>query len=506
MATAIDVALTLPWSGTPVFQLDDSVMGTAGMAKLVGDATASDDRGAVPIARRVHDGVLELAASRAIVGSITLRYRAHSVATTDRGAREGLRHDATGIGGLGQAFIALPETNRAFRLHLAWGSTCGQGTSSLGDGDLEVSGDLSVLQTAAYFAGHPRTFAADDGSMHVRSSWFGTTAFDAADAAAWAARAFAAERAFWGDTDPTPYRIFVRVLAAMGERANGTGHKSAFLSAIGPRTSFGARLRSNLAHEMFHRWLGMQLRLAGPEGSAYWFSEGFTVFYAGRLMLRAGLVSPDEFVAELDGTAARHFANAHAAATNDEIRRGFFTNDELSVVPYTRGALYAAELDAAIRNASHGTRSLDDVMRALPRRELPATAVRDAIVRELGATGAGRYDAVIDHGATPQPPSDAFGPCFERVPRSYPLYQLGFDARQPTVKLVPGSAAAKAGLVDGDAIVAIDTVNLMADREAVVTVRRGGVERVFRYLPAGAKRDGYAWQRVPGIADARCRP
>ncbi|HEV7554875.1 MAG TPA: hypothetical protein VGO00_05420, partial [Kofleriaceae bacterium] len=363
--------------------------------------------------------------------------------------------------------------------------------------------------------GHPRTFASDDGPMHLRSSWFGTIAFDPADAAAWAARAFAAERAFWGDTDPAPYRMFVRVLATMGERANGTGQASTFLSAIGPRTPFGVRLRSNIAHEMFHRWLGMRLRLTGPDGSSFWFTEGFTVYYSNRLMLRAGLVSPDEFLAEINATAARHFANEHAAASNDEIRRRFFDDDALAVVPYTRGALYAAELDAAIRTAAHGTRSLDDVMRELYRaalvapvgpsglRELPEGAFRDAVAHELGASGTARFDAVIARGGTPEPPSDAFGPCFERVARSYALYQLGFDPKQSIVRK-PGPVAAKAGLLDGDEIVSVESVNLMADQPAVVTVKRAGKQLVFRYLPAGANHDGYAWRRVTGVPDARC--
>jgi len=515
--SALDIALTVPSDGTPVFRMDDVAMGSPGMAKLVTDATASDDRGALPLVRRFVDGSLELAASRAAVGSVTLRYRAHAVAATDRGAREGLRYDTTGVGGAGDAFLVLPESRRVFRLRVEWAGTCGQGTSSFGIGDVDTTGELMTLRTAVYFVGHPRTFASDDGSTHLRSAWFGATAFDPADAAAWAARAFAAERRFFGDDDPTPYRVFVRVLASMGERANGVGQSSAFLSAIGPRTPFGPRLRTNIAHEMFHRWLGLRLRLAGPEGSSFWFTEGFTVFYANRLMLRAGLVSPDEFLAELNSTTTRLLANEHAAATNDEIRRRFYDDDALSVVPYARGALYAAELDAAIRKATHGARSLDDVMRELYRasfaapvssyglHELPQGAVRDAVVRELGPSGAARFDAVIVRGAMPEPSSDAFGPCFERVARSYALYQLGFDPKQATVRK-PGPVAAKAGLLDGDEIVSVESANVMADQEAVVTVKRAGKQLVFRYLPAGAKRDGYAWRRIAGVPDARCPP
>ena len=72
---------------------------------------------------------------------------------------------------------------------------------------------------------------------------------------------------------------------------------------------FGPGLRSNIAHEMMHRWLGLGLRLAGPDGVNFWFTEGFTVHYARALMLRAGLISPDEFLSELKGATTRHFSN-----------------------------------------------------------------------------------------------------------------------------------------------------------------------------------------------------
>jgi predicted metalloprotease with PDZ domain len=266
---------------------------------------------------------------------------------------------------------------------------------------------------AAYFIGRPQVFSADAGSMHVRSAWFGNQALDAAAAAGWAERAFTAERAFFADDDPAPYHLFVRALPAMGDRSNGMGQPSSFLAAVGPLTSFGPRLRITMAHEMLHRWIGLRLRLAGPDGSSFWFTEGFTVHYASLLMLRAALISPDEFVSELNGAVTRHFSNVHASATNEEIRRGFFDNDALSVVLYTRGALYAGELDAAIRRASRGARSLDSMMRELYQaalsapvaeaglRELPPDAFRQAVLRELGQPGVDRFDAVIGRGAPP---------------------------------------------------------------------------------------------------------
>jgi len=122
-----------------------------------------------------------------------------------------------------------------------------------------------------------------------------------------------------------------------------------------------------------------------------------------------------------------------------------------------------------------------------------------------------RFDTVIVRGGRPEPPSDAFGPCFAREPRAIPPFQLGFDEPQSLAdhairKRVADSAAARAGLVEGDRLVALDISRLDPGSEAVVTVERGGRPLEVRYLPAGAgpPRMGYQWVRIAGIDDARC--
>jgi len=524
--SALDIALSLPLRGRPVFRLDDEVFGSRGMAALVSSATAVDARGPLALTRRLTAGpTLELAAAREVTGTVTLRYRARSVPVADDGARFGLRHDATGIGGVGGYFLALPESPGDYRVRVTWAppacpaGTGGEGASTFGGATAETTGGLDELRAAAYFFGHPRVAAADDGDARVRTAWFGEPALDTAAAARWAARVFAAERAVFADDDPGAYSVFVRVLPELGARSNGVGQPRSLVLAIGPAIGFGPRLRTNLAHEMLHRWLGHTLRLAG---SSFWLTEGFTVHYAAVVMQRAGLSTPDELLAELNVTATRQFANEYAGASNDEIRRGFFASDALSLVPYTRGALYAAELDGAIRRASHGLRSLDDALRALVREAraapgrdgLPPEAFRRMVVRELGAAGARRFDAVIERGARPEPPDDAFGPCFTRRPRTVAVYQLGFDDRRSLVAprairgLVAGSAAARAGLVEGDRLLALEPSFLDPDHEAAVTVERAGQPVVVRYLPArpGPRRDGFEWVRVAGVPDARCVP
>jgi predicted metalloprotease with PDZ domain len=251
-----------------------------------------------------------------------------------------------------------------------------------------------------------------------------------------------------------------------------------------------AELDLVLAHELVHRWIGGTLRLVGRGGrEATWFSEGFTVHVARRALLQAGLLSPADFAADLNRTDGEGVAG-----------------EERLPAEYRRGALHAASLDAAVRRASRGRRSLDDVLRDLTKTaraggkaSLPVAALRDALVREIGAEGGASVDRIEAGDDAPALPDDAFGPCAHRRVREARGFELGFDRRSlaatPALirSLVKGSAAERAGLREG-ALVLTSKVPTEAD-----ALRDGGTPREVelwladgkrvRYRPVGIKRE-----------------
>ena len=91
---------------------------------------------------------------------------------------------------------------------------------------------------------------------------------------------------------------------------------------------------------------------------------------------------------------------------------------------------------------------------------------------------------------------------------------LGFDQaslsgeRKVIRGLVAGSAAATAGLRDGDEVAESDDVlevqkdpaNLMK-----LKVKRGSQVVPIEYLPRGEPIDSFRWERVKGIPDAQCK-
>jgi predicted metalloprotease with PDZ domain len=245
--------------------------------------------------------------------------------------------------------------------------------------------------------------------------------------------------------------------------------------------------------------------------SQSWFGEGLAVHYQRLLPYRAGLISPEAFLEDLNSTAARYYTNALIGTPNDRITEGFWKDTRIRVLPYDRGSMYFASVDAQIRAASQGKRSLDDMVRTMlaERRAghpMDLALWKTLLGKELGAKGLAEFDAMLAGGIA-VPPSDAFGPCFERVTKPLKRFDLGFDplvlaTPERVVRgLKPGSAAALAGLRDGDRVLnRFPQDALQGDQSRTVTleIERGGSKLSITYLPRGETVDAYQWQAVPG--------
>jgi hypothetical protein len=126
---------------------------------------------------------------------------------------------------------------------------------------------------------------------------------------------------------------------------------------------------------------------------------------------------------------------------------------------------------------------------------------RAALRRELGEAGVRRSDAVLA-GALVVPSDAAFGPGLRRTTKALRRYELGFPpdvlVRAPRIVrgLEPGSAAARAGLRDGDEIVRpVPQDHIQGDQAAYLRlrVRRAAEEFDLAYRPRGAYVDAYQW-------------
>lgn len=489
-------------------------------AEAIGEIEVRDDLGEVARGAGREEGVERIhALARAPVGELWLRYTARS-----GGARLGLRVSRDRMSGVGHGFLLLPRIEAPvatrIRWHLEGLGPGARGASSFGEGDVAVTVTSGALAHAVYAAG--ALDSAVEGAQRVVA--LGTRAIEAREVLAWTTRArgLAAARfeggadvghgeplagAGMGHGEPlaggsgrepaavgAPFTVFL-----LGEPGVGQDHDGAFLGrALGlgfdGDRRFDPQLRIALAHELVHRHLGGDLQIVDDAGRpAAWFAEGFTVHYARKLLFDAGLITPEDFVDDLQRVEDEAAAAAGAASRAEE-------RDA-----YWRGSRYAAHLDRAIRRASKGSRSLDDTLRALRARgpaPLHLPDLRAALERDLGRDAAADLDRVLRREPLPPLPSDAYGPCFHRPRDRRSVFELGFDPASldgaPSLirGVLQGSAAEKAGLREGALVLFVNRLPRPADgptAEVDLTLAdpRGG--KRIRYRPT-AIRDVGRWR------------
>ncbi|HTS87747.1 MAG TPA: hypothetical protein VMG41_04580 [Gemmatimonadales bacterium] len=138
---------------------------------------------------------------------------------------------------------------------------------------------------------------------------------------------------------------------------------------------------AEIAHEYFHAWNLMRIRpaeygdvsdRAPPRSHGLWWSEGLTMFYADLLTRRAGLPGFEptrlDHLAELirrynESPGQRRFSAESISAVAYGSRPGAL--GDYTASPHLRGEIIGTLLDFAIRNATDGRRSMDDVMRLM---------------------------------------------------------------------------------------------------------------------------------------------
>jgi hypothetical protein len=458
-------------------------------------------------------------ASRPVSGDLVVRFTVPANATLPpRGAAPpfAFSDDGGAFSAAGQVFLPLPVAKTAYRMTVAWDLTHlpagARGISSFGEGTVSAPEPLteSAVRSTFFMAGKIGAVPMPLPKSGFFGAWQGQPAFDAAALLRWTGTLYGQYATFFGQRTPPPYGVFLRYNPI--NAGGGVGLNHAFVATFGKGDGSNVgKLRITLAHEMFHTFSPFITQPAGLESS--WFGEGLAVFYARRLALRFGQITPEAFLADLNSGAARYYTSLMAEVPNSEVPKRFWADTRIRTLPYDRGMLYFATVDDAVRKASGGKRSLDDLMLAMLALEKSGKTTSNAdwetlLRRDLGERAIDDFRAFLA-GRQPLPASDAFGPCFERTTRQLRRYELGFDTavlaepKRIVRGLVAGSAAARAGVRDGDEIVVpVPQDGIQGNQTELIELRlrRDGQERTLRYLPRGETVAAYQWQRRPTTA------
>jgi len=253
-----------------------------------------------------------------------------------------------------------------------------------------------------------------------------------------------------------------------------------------------------VSHEFFHSWNVRRMRPSALVSYDYdremytrelWLAEGITSYYDDLLLFRSGLITVSEYfdllaqeIRHYEVTPGRHVRSAQSASFDTWIKH--YQPDENSVNStvsyYRKGALIGFVTDTEIRRATSNRASLDTVMRAMYGRYGPGGAA-------AAGYSPGAFEAEVERVAgsdvsdfvenllqtTDDPDVDGalawYGLRLDREPASSAAQSAGNNPpagfgviwdlsgeRLLAEQVVLGHAGARAGVLPGDELLAID--------------------------------------------------
>jgi predicted metalloprotease with PDZ domain len=205
----------------------------------------------------------------------------------------------------------------------------------------------------------------------VRGKWFSDAYSDEHLLEAFR-KAVSSQRDFWKDSKIDYYTMILTPSITQtdtlfkGQSMKGSAVKNGFIIQSTNNVNNNSNLlRYILNHEMMHDWIGGKIKMKHEELN-YWFSEGFTDYYAFKNRLRSGDLDVKGWATTFNKQVlSAHWKNPEKNQPNHILRHDFWKSRDTEKLPYRRGAIFAFWLDNQIMKQSNYAHSLDDVMREL---------------------------------------------------------------------------------------------------------------------------------------------
>lgn len=508
-------------TGEPLLRLPLTIVSIPTSAYDASDLTVSDEVGAIPLTQRDEEprpeGVYrQYFVQRATKGDVIVRYAARPrtvSAQTNNGPLFDMREENGGFTGAGISFLAVPTAKHPYRTSVRWdlsqmppGSI---GVWSLGEGNIEAVAPAEQLAFTFYGAGPFRKYKADPaGRLTVYA--LSPSPFDMQALTGRIGRLYDHMAKFFGDREGD-YRVFARQHPYEGR--GGTALPRSFTFGYhAPSNPTVDELQGMLAHEIAHGWPSMQ----GEHGETAWYSEGAAEYYSLVLSRRSAVLDAPKFLEQLNERALTYYAHPFRNLSNEEAAKRFWSDPFVQQVPYGRGFFYLAQTDAAIRSATGGRRSLDNVVLALRARQTAGDSYGVGDWLQLVGTeiGKDRAEREFRHMASGQtvPAAGAFATCYVAVREPVRRLELGFARRSVNEglvrDLVPGSAAAMAGVREGDRMIEWTEVSEVAEdpeKQMKLVIERDGERQTIIYLPRGELVEAWRFARNAEIDATDCR-
>ena len=317
-------------------------------------------------------------------------------------------------------------------------------------------------------------------------------------------------RLFEPDTAIAPMQEYWFLIMAVGDGYGGLEHRASTALICNrddlplphdTKVSVGYRRFLGLAsHEYFHTWNVKRIKpsafvpydlMQENYTRQLWFFEGVTSYFDDLVLVRTGLIEPLSYVELIADNIGRVMSQSgrskqSVADSSFDAWVKYYRQDENSpnaiVSYYQKGSIIGLALDLTIRHRTGGTKSLDDVMRALWQTYgrqgigVPEGGV-EAITEQISGLDLKNFFALAVHGTVDIDlvtllKSVAIDIAW-RVPgnpkEDDPVLttigvKIGAEPNQDAklLQVFDGGAAQAAGLSTGDVIIAVDGLRVSA--------------------------------------------
>lgn len=320
------------------------------------------------------------------------------------------RSEPGGLNGSGFFSLILPAGQETFQVDLSWemedmpaGS---RGIFSFGEGTVKKQMSAFQLGFSLFDVGLLHAVESDAFGVY----WFGDPGFAVEPVARRLLPIFDYEKNHFGDPD-AHFRVFLR-RDPFKISNGGSACRYAFISGYSAFGGFDPDQWFNvLIHEMTHTWPYMD---DTKVGTGTWFTEGAVEYYCTLLPWQGGFVDEDFTLKCLnDKITKRYYRNPFRNVPNMEIPAIQWRERQAQTVPYGRGFIYLANVQAALKRTGNGT--IDDIVRQFGWDRPMQPEDWKAFVRaRLGEKAVTEFEDMTD-GKLIIPDPDIFDGCFETV-------------------------------------------------------------------------------------------
>ncbi len=400
-----------------------------------------------------------------------------------RGPHIDLQAAGGGLSGALVGVLLLPKLQGHLQVELVWHMTTGeQAVSTFAYGNSSVLTTINELENTLFLAGRLQMYPAKPPATGFSMYALGLAPGTLQHAAGWYERAYGAMRKAFPTEAPAAFRVLIRSYDG-GPLDSGRANNGSLLLYLPPTIDPGSPSEHSLvAHEIVHVFTKP---LDGdPRGTGDWYTEGIADYLKNTVPFAAGLYTRKEYLNLVNSEAALYYTNPDRALSLAEAANVKWRGNVTWTIPYARGAMYFANLDAELRARGKSVIAMANEMNRRIEKGEPDDDKTwlDLLASELGEQGPREWEGMCD-GQLLQPVQGAFGNSLESEQIDTGFFSLGYSPAYHTAGSViehvdPGTNAESSGLLAGDSL--LDTIDINPAAHSFNTPIRFRIKRADR--------------------------